>query len=101
MGRSFPAFSDLLKNERKEFDIASDLLVRFASNVLRDPQNLKYRQIKLTNEIFMNKILPVLGAIDCLFTMGFEEVTALYYLKIENISMLSIQDNVIQTLFYL
>lgn len=74
VGRSFPAFSDLLKNERKEFDIASDLLVRFASNVLRDPQNLKYRQIKLTNEIFMNKILPVLGAIDCLFTMGFEEM---------------------------
>lgn len=56
------------------FQPAASLLVKIANNILKDPFNLKYRQIRLANEKFMEKLLPTAGAVDCLFAMGFEEV---------------------------
>ena len=67
-------FRDLLSNPREEFLSASELLLRFAENVLRDESNPKYRSIRLENKIFQEKILPINGAVQCLFGMGFEEV---------------------------
>jgi len=66
-------FRDLLSNPREEFLSASELLLRFAENVLRDESNPKYRSIRLENKIFQEKILPINGAVQCLFGMGFEE----------------------------
>ena len=64
----------LVTNPLEKFLDVSDLLIRFASNILKDPQNVKYRKIRVSNPIVQNRLLPVEGAIECLFEMGFEEV---------------------------
>lgn len=68
-------FSELLKNSKEQFESASKLLVRFADNVLKDKSNEKYRSIRLENKIFQERILPFSGAVQCLFEMGFQEVS--------------------------
>ena len=52
----------------------SELLIKFASNVVKDPKSEKYRTVRLENKIFQSRLLPVAGAVESLFTMGFEEV---------------------------
>ena len=52
---------------------AKDILVRLLSNVLNDPNNTKYRQIKLANKTIEEKLLPANGAFEILFSVGFEE----------------------------
>lgn len=43
----------------------------------RYPDEEKYRSIRLGNPAFSTKLLPIKGAVECLFEMGFEEVTEL------------------------
>ena len=74
IGRSFPCFEALRKNDDAVFKDTATLILRYANNILRDPENLKYRQVRLANAIFMEKLLPVDGAVDIFFAMGFEEV---------------------------
>jgi len=52
---------------------ASQLLLKFASNIINDPDNSKYRSIRVGNKIFQSRLLPINGAVECLFTMGFQE----------------------------
>lgn len=40
----------------------------------RYPNEEKYRSIRIGNPTFSTKLLPVKGAVECLFEMGFEEV---------------------------
>lgn len=40
----------------------------------RNPHEDKYRSIRIGNPTFSTKLLPVKGAVECLFDMGFEEV---------------------------
>ena len=68
------SFSELVSNSRDDFMKTSELLIRFAENVLKDENNPKYRKIRLENKIFQEKILPFTGAVQCLFEMGFQEV---------------------------
>ena len=75
-------FRDLLTNPREKFLSASELLIRFAENVLRDESNPKYRSVRLENKIFQEKILPVNGAVQCLFDMGFKEVIELLLMRL-------------------
>ena len=56
---------------------ASQLLLKFASNIINNPDNPKYRTIRVGNKIFQSRLLPVNGAVECLFTMGFQEVCVL------------------------
>ncbi len=44
----------------------------------RNPNEDKYRSIRVGNPTFSTKLLPVKGAVECLFEMGFEEVGALH-----------------------
>lgn len=74
IGQSFPCFKALAGNEQAIFSETASLILRYANNILKDPENLKYRQIRLENKKFMEKILPVDGAFDTFFSMGFEEV---------------------------
>ena len=69
-------FCELLTNSKDEFLRTSELLIRFAENVLKDVNNMKYRSIRLKNKIFQERILPFNGAVQCLFEMGFQEVLA-------------------------
>ena len=64
----------LLENPRDVFLDVTNLLLRFANNVLNDPENIKYRQIRVGNPIVEKRLLPINGAMECLFEMGFEEV---------------------------
>lgn len=72
-GQKFQCFVDFMTNKDEVFLSTGSILVKFANNVLKDPSNTKYRKIRLGNEIFMTKLLPVHGAVECLFGMGFQE----------------------------
>ncbi|XP_065052065.1 peptide-N(4)-(N-acetyl-beta-glucosaminyl)asparagine amidase-like [Rhopilema esculentum] len=72
-GRKYDCFKELLKNPKEAFEVVSDLLCRFANNILKDERNERYRSIRLENKIFLEKLLPFPGAVDCLFQMGFQE----------------------------
>ncbi|CAN2389743.1 domain present in PNGases and other hypothetical proteins [Pristimantis euphronides] len=52
---------------------ASQLLLTYADNILRSPNEEKYRSIRIGNTAFSTRLLPVPGAVECLFEMGFEE----------------------------
>lgn len=80
-GRSWDCFEQLLDNPREVFMDVSQLLLRFASNIINNPDNPKYRTIKVSNKIFQSRLLPVNGAVECLFTMGFKEVVLIKTLE--------------------
>ena len=65
---------DLLKDNPSEVkNSACEILVKLLSNVVSDPNNPKYRQIKLANKTIEEKLLPASGAFEILFSVGFEE----------------------------
>jgi len=68
------AVKDLVQeNSKDEFLRACDILLKFASNVLQNPTEPKYRKIRLANKHVSEKLLTVSGGFECLFAMGFEE----------------------------
>ncbi|XP_066441524.1 peptide-N(4)-(N-acetyl-beta-glucosaminyl)asparagine amidase [Eleutherodactylus coqui] len=67
------AVSELRQNGRRVFMDASQLLLTYADNILRSPNEEKYRSIRIGNTAFSTRLLPVPGAVECLFEMGFEE----------------------------
>ncbi|XP_074939356.1 peptide-N(4)-(N-acetyl-beta-glucosaminyl)asparagine amidase isoform X2 [Phalacrocorax aristotelis] len=69
----FLAVSELCQNGRETFLEASRLLLIYADNILRNPYEEKYRSIKIGNPAFSTRLLPVRGAVECLFEMGFQE----------------------------
>ena len=62
-------------NPQELFLEAARLLLKFADNVINNPNDPKYRKIRLGNPMVENKLLPVSGALECLFEMGFIEVS--------------------------
>ncbi|XP_068751689.1 peptide-N(4)-(N-acetyl-beta-glucosaminyl)asparagine amidase-like [Montipora capricornis] len=72
-GRSWDCFEQLLDNPPDVFMDVSQLLLKFASNIINSPDNPKFRSIRVGNKIFQSRLLPVNGAVECLFTMGFKE----------------------------
>ncbi|KTF75149.1 hypothetical protein cypCar_00040856 [Cyprinus carpio] len=63
----------LCENPTEVFLDVSKLLITYADNILRNPNEDKYRSIRIGNPTFSTKLLPVKGAVECLFEMGFEE----------------------------
>ena len=63
----------LLENPRREFLEASEILLKYANNILMDPANPKYRRVRVSNQKVQEILLRVGGAIECLFEMGFVE----------------------------
>ena len=59
---------------------ASEILLKFANNVLNSPAVEKYRKIRVGNPVVSSKLLNVTGAVECLFEMGFEEVNTVVIL---------------------
>ncbi|XP_072185742.1 peptide-N(4)-(N-acetyl-beta-glucosaminyl)asparagine amidase isoform X2 [Excalfactoria chinensis] len=70
---SSPAVRELCKNALDTFLEASRLLLTYADNILRNPYEEKYRSIRNGNPAFSTRLLPVRGAVECLFEMGFQE----------------------------
>ncbi|EDV26937.1 uncharacterized protein TRIADDRAFT_22754 [Trichoplax adhaerens] len=71
------------KNSGKVFDDASYAILRYTSNILKEPEIIKFRKIKTTNDIFKNRILPADGAIECLLAMGFRQEDGNYILPLQ------------------
>uniref|UniRef100_A0AAR2LKG1 Peptide-N(4)-(N-acetyl-beta-glucosaminyl)asparagine amidase n=1 Tax=Pygocentrus nattereri TaxID=42514 RepID=A0AAR2LKG1_PYGNA len=69
----FEGVSALCENTNDVFLDVSKLLLTYADNILRNPNEEKYRSIRIGNPTFSTKLLPVKGAVECLFEMGFEE----------------------------
>ncbi|KAI5607732.1 peptide-N(4)-(N-acetyl-beta-glucosaminyl)asparagine amidase [Silurus asotus] len=69
----FPGVSSLCENPNEVFLDVSKLLLTYADNILRNPNEEKYRSIRIGNPTFSTKLLPIRGAVECLFEMGFEE----------------------------
>ncbi|XP_031552876.1 peptide-N(4)-(N-acetyl-beta-glucosaminyl)asparagine amidase-like [Actinia tenebrosa] len=72
-GRSWSCFKELQANEDNVFMDISQIILKFANNIIKYPENQKYRSIRIGNKIFQEKLLPVMGGVECLFAMGFEE----------------------------
>lgn len=47
------------------------LLVTYSENIIRNRDEEKYRKIRLTNKTFVEKVLPVKGAVEFLESVGF------------------------------
>ncbi|KAI4882605.1 hypothetical protein NFI96_032809, partial [Prochilodus magdalenae] len=65
--------SALCENTNEVFLDVSKLLLTYADNILRNPNEEKYRSIRIGNPTFSTKLLPIRGAVECLFEMGFQE----------------------------
>ncbi|KAM4631215.1 peptide-N(4)-(N-acetyl-beta-glucosaminyl)asparagine amidase [Polymixia lowei] len=68
-----PGVSTLCENSNEVFLDVAKLLLTYADNILRYPNEDKYRSIRIGNPTFSTKLLPIKGAVECLFEMGFEE----------------------------
>lgn len=65
----------LQDNEESIRKEAQQVLVKLCTNIMKNPKEPRYRRIKLENAAISTKLLPALGAIECLFEAGFIEVT--------------------------
>ena len=55
-------------NEEQVKKDAKDILVKLLGNIVNDPNNPKYRAVKLTNKVIEGKLLPASGAFEILFS---------------------------------
>lgn len=53
----------------------TSVLLKLVDNVIKNPSSPKYRSIKLGNPTVSSKLIPAVGAMECLFEMGFQEVS--------------------------
>ncbi|KAK3932966.1 Peptide-N(4)-(N-acetyl-beta-glucosaminyl)asparagine amidase [Frankliniella fusca] len=63
----------LEENPKELYQEVTSVLLRLASNVIKNPSDPKYRSIRLANPTVAKKLLPAVGAMECLFEMGFKE----------------------------
>ncbi|XP_077404163.1 peptide-N(4)-(N-acetyl-beta-glucosaminyl)asparagine amidase [Vanacampus margaritifer] len=86
-----PAVTVLCENSNEVFFDVCEFLLSYADNILRDPNVEKYRSIRIGNPTFSTKLLPVKGAVECLFEMGFEEAdTHLVFPKTASLDQLKV-----------
>lgn len=62
------------ENPIDDFVQAAKIILKFADNILSNPNEEKYRKIRLGNPTVETKLLPIVGALECIFEMGFQEV---------------------------
>ncbi|XP_078620102.1 peptide-N(4)-(N-acetyl-beta-glucosaminyl)asparagine amidase-like isoform X2 [Branchiostoma floridae x Branchiostoma japonicum] len=63
----------LVSNPASVFLDCSEILLRYAENIIRNPQEPKFRTIRLENQVVRSRLVPVPGALDCLKAMGFTQ----------------------------
>lgn len=64
-------------NSSEQYSDGVVILLRLLDNVIREPQNNKYRAIRLENKVIKEKLLCLNGIRELLTSIGFEEVCAL------------------------
>lgn len=80
MERMLPCLRVLMENSKEEVVKASNILMKICKNIRDNPEVDRYRSIQIGSSTFMNLILPVNGALECLYEMGFEERNDRYIL---------------------
>lgn len=73
-------FKKLEENNEDVYREVFDILLKILDNVIKAPANVKYRKLRLSNEIVSNKLIPAIGALECLFEFGFLEVRDISYI---------------------
>lgn len=64
------------ENETDVRNEARQALLNICRNVLRSsPNDNKSRELRLDNEVVIDKLLPAIGAMECLFDVGYVEVS--------------------------
>ena len=69
----FKSVEELFSNPHETFLSSSEILLKFAENILQHPTEAKYRKIRVANERVERHLLVVTGGMQCLFDMGFVE----------------------------
>ncbi|KAK6643481.1 hypothetical protein RUM43_004986 [Polyplax serrata] len=69
----FGSIAALEENSSEMYLESTEVLIRIARNVLKEPLNPKYRSVSLKSNVVTTKLLPASGAMECLFDMGFQE----------------------------
>jgi len=64
----------LEENTEDVRDEARRALLSICRNVLRSPNNYRSRELRLDDEVVVEKLLPAIGALECLFDVGYVEV---------------------------
>lgn len=59
--------------DEASFQTACETLLKYIGNVAKQPNNEKFRQIKLTNSVFLQKVASVDGAVEFLEDCGFTQ----------------------------
>lgn len=63
----------LEENENDVRDEARKALLNICRDVLRSPSNDKAREVRLDDQMVLEKLLPAIGAMECLFDVGYVE----------------------------
>ncbi|CAL1681720.1 unnamed protein product [Lasius platythorax] len=63
----------LEENENDVREEARKALLNICRNVLRSPNNDESREVRLDDEVVVEKLLPAVGAMECLFDVGYVE----------------------------
>lgn len=63
----------LEENENDVREEARKALLDICHNVLRSPNDDKSREVRLDDEVVVEKLLPAIGAMECLFDVGYVE----------------------------
>lgn len=58
-------------------DYAREALLNICEAVIRSPYDRTTRELQLNGEVVVKKLLPAIGAMECLFDIGFIEVCIL------------------------
>lgn len=62
--------------EENSFDIyckVSSIILKLLDNIIKEPTNPKYRRLRIGNATVSGTLLPAIGAMECLFYIGFKE----------------------------
>ncbi|XP_035788576.1 peptide-N(4)-(N-acetyl-beta-glucosaminyl)asparagine amidase-like [Anopheles albimanus] len=60
-------------NPRESYLVATETLLRLLDNIIREPQNAKYRTVRLENPSIKEKLLSVVGMKQLMLAIGFIE----------------------------
>ncbi|KAJ8880125.1 hypothetical protein PR048_016588 [Dryococelus australis] len=86
----------LEENPRPLYDKTTLLLLKIVDNIIREPHNPKFRTLRLDNAVVIDKLIPVIGAMECLFEIGFEEAPLLQQMKVHSAGVLQYEDSDLQ-----
>nr|CAD7199447.1 unnamed protein product [Timema douglasi] len=73
MSPNFSCIQSLEENSKDIYLETTTVLLKLIENVIQNPTNPKFRRIRLANPTVANKLLSAIGAMECLFEVGFQE----------------------------